>query len=334
MRVADVKPERVEWLWQNRIPLGKVTVLDGDPGLGKSTLTLDLAARASRGSAMPVESAGREPAGVVLLTGEDGIADTIRPRLEAAGADLKRIVVLTAVRDAEGRPQAPMLPNHVTALREATRRVGARLVVVDPLMAFLSGRVDSHRDQDVRGALRELAEMAESAGAAVVIVRHLNKTQGGHPIYRGGGSIGIIGAARAALLVAPNPKDESRRVLAVSKANLGPIPLSLAWRLVPVGETCAVSWEGASDCSAKDLLRRSRRTGGRPAHGKRPRGSSASCSPTARLRRRTSVARPKRWASATPPSAGPRIDSASERRRPAGSSAGIPRGTGSCPPKA
>jgi hypothetical protein len=263
--VADVKPEPVEWLWRQRVPLAKVTVLDGDPGLGKSTLTLDLAARLSSGAAMPGESEGQESAGVVLLSGEDGIADTIRPRLEAANADLGRVVVMTAARDAEGKPRLPSLPDDVPAILSAIRNVGARLLVVDPLMAFLAGRVDSHRDQDVRGALAQIAEMAADTGAAVLIVRHLNKSQGGHPIYRGGGSIGIIGAARAGLLVAPDPRDQSRRVLAVTKSNLGPIPPSLAYRLVPAGGTSAVSWEGEAECTAQDLLaaqREDRESGG------------------------------------------------------------------------
>lgn len=252
--VADVQPERVDWLWLHRIPLGKMTVLDGDPGLGKSTLTLDLAARVSRGTPMPDQAERREPAGVILLSAEDGIADTIRPRLEAAGADLTRVEVLTAVRDAEGLSRPPRVPDDVSMIREAALRSGARLIVLDPLMAFLGGKVDSHRDQDVRSALHLVAELAEETGAAVLVVRHLNKTQGGHAVYRGGGSIGIIGAARAGLIVGPDPKDETRRVLAVSKSNLGPVPPSLAYRLVPVGETSTISWEGDADCSAGEML--------------------------------------------------------------------------------
>lgn len=254
VKVSSVKAERVEWEWMHRIPRGKVTVLDGDPGLGKSTVTLDLIARRTRGMPMPEDERELPPAGAVLLTAEDGIADTIRPRLEAAGADLDRVAVLTAVRDEKGRPRPPVLPEDVEAAREAVQKMKARLLVIDPLMAFLNGRVDSHRDQDVRGALALLADLAERETLAIVIIRHLNKASGGHPIYRGGGSIGIIGAARAGLLVAPDPKDEKRRVLAVSKSNLGPIPPSLAYRLVQAGDVSKVEWLGIADCSARDIL--------------------------------------------------------------------------------
>jgi hypothetical protein len=238
----------------HRLPLGKVAVLDGDPGLGKSTVTLDLAARISRGTGLPDDDRTARPAGAVLLTAEDGIADTIRPRLEAMGADLERVAVLDAVKDAEGRPMPPSLPDDVEVVRQAIRRMGARLLVVDPLMAFLAARVDSHRDQDIRGALALLADLAEQEGVAIVIVRHLNKSGGGHPLYRGGGSIGIIGAARAGLLAAPDPDDDTRRVLAVTKSNLGPVPSSLAYRIVPAGDTSRAEWEGVVDCPAAALL--------------------------------------------------------------------------------
>jgi hypothetical protein len=254
VKVSSVKAEKVEWEWMHRLPRGKVTVMDGDPGLGKSTVTLDLIARRTRGWSMPGDERELPPTGAVILTAEDGIADTVRPRLEAAGADLDRVAVLTAVRDEKGRPRLPVIPEDVEAVREAVRKMGARLLVVDPLMAFLAGRVDSHRDQDIRGALALLSDLAEREAVAAIIIRHLNKTMGGHPIYRGGGSIGIIGAARAGLLVAPDPKDETRRVLAVSKSNLGPIPPSLAYRLVQAGDVSKVEWVGIAECTAKDLL--------------------------------------------------------------------------------
>lgn len=252
--VSSVEAELVQWEWMHRIPRAKVTVLDGDPGLGKSTLALDLAARRTRGLPMPGDERELDPAGAVFLTAEDGIADTLRPRLEAAGADLDRVAVLTAVRDEQGRPRLPVIPDDVEHVREAVRKMRARFLVIDPLMAFLNRRVDSHRDQDVRGALALLSDLAERERIAVIIIRHLNKAGGGHPMYRGGGSIGIIGAARAGLLVAPDPRDSTRRVLAVSKSNLGPIPPSLAYRLVAAGDTSRLEWEGITDWSAGDLL--------------------------------------------------------------------------------
>lgn len=251
--LSDVVPEAVRWLWAGRIPLGKLTALDGDPGLGKSTLTLDLAARVTTSGRMPDGSEGAT-GGVVLLTAEDGLADTVRPRLEAAGADLRRVVALGIV--GEGKDRRPVtLPDDLDLVRAAIARVGAVLVVVDPLMAFLSGAVDSHRDQDVRRALAQLAALAEETGAALVVVRHLNKTAAGNPLYRGGGSIGIIGAARAGLLVARDPKDEGRRVLAATKSNLAAEPRSWRWTLTAdPGGPVYVHWIEECDIRAADLV--------------------------------------------------------------------------------
>jgi len=256
IRVADVKPQRVEWFWPGRIPASKVTVLDGDPGLGKSTITLDLAARASTGSPMPDGARLPGPAGVVLLSAEDGIADTIRPRLEAAGGDCARIVVVDHVLG-DGAARPPELPVDVVLLERLVLKEGAGLLVIDPLMAYLAGDVNAHRDQDVRRALHPLKELAERTGAAVVVVRHLNKAPGGNPLYRGGGSIGIVGAARAGLVVALDPDDDARRVLAVTKSNLGPAPTSLAYRVIgdELYDTARIAWEGQSGHKADDLLR-------------------------------------------------------------------------------
>lgn len=260
--VADVESEAVRWLWPARLPLGKVVVLDGDPGLGKSTLMLDIAARVTTGSPMPDGGEGqlyRQPAGVVLLSAEDGVADTIRPRLEAAKADLARVHTFDAITEMiedEAISRPPSIPGDVRDLQGVVRATGAALVVVDPVMAFLGARLDAHKDTDVRRALHALSTMAELTGCVVVIVRHLNKAGGGHPLYRGGGSIGIIGAARAGLLVAPDPEDEGRRILAVTKSNLAPMPPALAYRLVTddVLDVARVAWEGSTAHTAADLL--------------------------------------------------------------------------------
>lgn len=253
VRLSDVRPERIDWLWPARIPIGKLTILDGDPGLGKSTLSLDLAARVSCGRPMPDEVVGRPPAGVVLLSAEDGLADTIRPRLDAAGADVSRVVALTAVY-ADGSDRLPTLPADLDRLEAAIVGHGAELVIIDVLMAYLAGEVNAHRDQDVRGALAPLAAMAEQTGAAIVVLRHLNKSTGGPAVYRGGGSIGIVGAARSALVVGRDPDDETRLVLAVTKANLAPVPPSLAYRIVDHDGAGAIAWEGASSLTAAQLL--------------------------------------------------------------------------------
>jgi hypothetical protein len=140
-------------------------------------------------------------------------------------------------------------------LEAAIGRVGAALLIVDPLMAYLDGDTNSHRDQDVRRALRPLADLAERTGVAVVVIRHLNKAPGGPAIYRGGGSIGIIGAARIALLVGQDPEDEDRRVLAPLKVNVGVKPAALAYRLeeAPNGSV-RVAWEGECSLTAAQLL--------------------------------------------------------------------------------
>ncbi len=259
--LADVPAERVAWLWPGRLPLGKLVVLDGDPSTGKSTLTLDLAARVSTGTRWPDGAPGTTPAGVLLLSAEDGLADTIVPRLAAAGADLGRVHALTEVSviDDDGVQQVPpSLPRDVPVIEKVVTEKNIKLVVVDVLMAYLAGKVDSHRDQDVRGVLHQLAAMAERTSCTVVLVRHLNKAGGGNALYRGGGSIGIVGAARAAYLVARDPEDADRRILAVTKLNLAAEPPSLAYRLVPdFALGCArVEWEdGPVEHTATTLLR-------------------------------------------------------------------------------
>jgi len=262
VRASKVMPERVRWLWSGRIPLGKLTVLDGDPGLGKSTITLDLGARITTGSPLPGSEDRFGPTNVVLLSAEDGVADTIRPRLEAAGADLERVVIVDHVTDTDGaRPVE--LPTDLDRIRELVRAERAALVVVDPLMAFLTGDVNSNRDQDVRRVMHQLKLVAEKTGAAVLVLRHLNKAVnlGGSALYRGGGSIGIIGAARSGLLVAPDPDDEGdlgRRILAVSKSNLAAKAESLAYSIVgdELYDVAKVVWGGTSNRMAEQLLGR------------------------------------------------------------------------------
>ena len=255
VNLATVQREHVEWIWPGRLARGKLHMLDGDPGLGKSTTALDLAARLSRGAAMPDGSPGMAPAGVVILAAEDGIADTVRPRLEAAGADLDRIVALTAIVDGDGE-RMPGLPLDLAAIEAGIRQVGAALVIVDPIMAYLPADVNAHRDQDVRRALAPTAALAERTHAAILAIRHLNKSGGAHAVYRGGGSIGIIGAARVGLLVARDPDDDARRIVAVTKNNLAPEPPSLAFQLVPddVIGAARVEWLGESEHGASALL--------------------------------------------------------------------------------
>jgi hypothetical protein len=252
--LGEVAPEAVTWAWPGRLPLGKLIVLEGDPGLGKSTLALDVAARVTTGAAWP-DGNGVAPRGpVVILSAEDGPADTIRPRFDAARGDVALAHVVTGVVATEGEPGAVVtLPEHVGALRAEVDRTGALLVIVDPLAAYLSGAVNAHRDHDVRRALAPLAALAHETGATVLVIRHLNKGAG-PAIYRGGGSIGISGAARAVLVVAQDPEDASRRVLAAVKSNLAPLPPSLTFALEDLGGVARVAWGAASPLTAGQLL--------------------------------------------------------------------------------
>jgi AAA domain len=260
-RLSEVKPERVAWLWQDRIPLGKLTVFDGDPEVGKSSVTLDIAARVTTGRDMPDDSPGVAGA-VVILSYEDGVADTIIPRLNAAGCDLRRVVAIERLPDEKGTIRPPMIPEDLETCEAVIKREGAVMLIVDPLMAALGGKVDAHRDQDVRRALALIADMAERTGVAVVVVRHMNKSGGGNPMYRGGGSIGIIGAARSALLFGRHPDDPERRVMARLKGNLAPGYPSLSYTMEGTEiasedgsiVTVRVVWEGETSATAADLL--------------------------------------------------------------------------------
>lgn len=255
LRMSDVAVHPVEWLWPGYLPRGKQAVLDGDPGLGKSTMTLDLAARLTTASPMPDGFRPPDPVNVVLLNAEDGVADTMRPRLEAAGADLERVVVLDGVlRD--GLAAVPSLPSDVGIVEDALQSVGAALLIVDPLMAYLHEAVNSYNDQHVRKALHPLKLLAEKHGATILLVRHLNKGTGSNAVYRGGGSIGIIGAARIGWLVARHPDDDNRRIMAITKSNLGGRPSSLAFRVATDASLgCGrIIWEGSADYTAEQLL--------------------------------------------------------------------------------
>lgn len=270
VRLSDVKPEPVAWLWPGRFALGKLTLIAGDPGLGKSFLTLNMAARVSTGAGWPdTPGVATTPGGVVLLSAEDGVADTIRPRLDAAGADVARIVALEAIRSVggNGRESARTfdLSRDLLALESAIRSVeGCRLLVIDPVTAYLGG-VDSHRNAEIRGLLAPLGAIAERHRVAVVAVTHLNKSGGGPAIYRAMGSLAFAAAARAAWAVSKDKDDPRRRLLLPIKNNIAPDTGGLAYRIEPLGvDGCpVVAWEpDPVNVSADDALAGDRDEGG------------------------------------------------------------------------
>jgi len=255
----EVQPRKIKWLWPGLIPFGAITVLAGQPGLGKSLLTVRVAADYSAGR---LDQSGD----VLMLTAEDPIAEVVVPRLAAARA--KRSAIHFGAIEADGLSVPMRFPEDIGLLGELARETGAGLVVIDPLSAHLEGRVDSWKDQSIRGALAPMAALAEEQHLAVLVVAHLNKGQGIDPLQRLGGSIGLPAAARSVLLLGRDPDDRegergNDRVLAHVKSNFGRQATSLAFQIVqtPVDPTfphmnaAEIVLAGTSTHEASDLLR-------------------------------------------------------------------------------
>jgi hypothetical protein len=249
--LSTVRSEPLQWVWPGHIPAGKLTEFIGDPGYGKTLSVIDIGARVSTGSPFPDGASGCEPADVLLASGEDDVRDTLRPRAEAASANLARIHVLTTPL---------LLPDDVVALKAEIDKHAAKLVILDPLDSFLAKGIDSNKSSDVRGALSKLKDLAAATGTAIVIVRHLNKdSKITNALYRGGGSIGYTAASRASFLVAADPSDPDARILAPVKCNLALKPKALKFRTVKYAladaiDTQKIEWLGSIDISANDLL--------------------------------------------------------------------------------
>jgi RecA-family ATPase len=261
--LSQVETQQVDWLWQRRIPLGKITILDGDPGMGKSLLAINIAACISTGQPMPDGAPGKQGK-VILIAPEDAAEDTIKPRVEAAGGDPSQVILLDSVEDLDIldtkkiniRDRPFSLARDLKILEAAIKQTKAILVVLDPLMAVLGRSIDSSRDQDIREVLTPLAHVAERTGCAILIIRHLNKGSSDNILYRGAGSIGIIAVARIGLLVAHDPDDEQKRVFATIKNNLSKIAPNLSYQIAENEHGAPyIQWLGENHHAASTLLR-------------------------------------------------------------------------------
>lgn len=250
--LADVQPVPTKWIWKDRLAQGKLNIIVGDPGLGKSTVTLDVAATVTTGRPWP-DAPGdpNEIGSVILLCAEDGLADTIRPRLDAAGADLSRVYSLNAVRRRDGFLAPFNLKTDVPRLEEAIRKLGdVKVVIIDPVAAY-TGDTDDNKNGAVRGLLAPLAELADRFGVAVILVSHMNKGDGGKSAYRVMGSLAFVAAARTVWAVHRDPTDPGRRLMLRSKNNLSPVRTGLAFRIADG----RVHWEsGVVEMEADDAL--------------------------------------------------------------------------------
>ena len=240
---STVVAKTVEWLWFPYIPYGKITVIQGDPGDGKTTLILNIAALLSKGQPMPNAETAGAVTKIIYQSAEDGAEDTIKPRLLSAGANCEQIAFIN-------EPEQGLTLND--ARLEATiRETGARVMVVDPLQGYLRGRSEMNRAAGIRPIMKRLAEIAERTGCAIVIIGHMNKSIGSKSIYRGLGSIDITASARSVLLVGRLKSNPSIRVMAQIKNSLAKEGTPIAFEL---NEDSGIRWIGEYDISVDELL--------------------------------------------------------------------------------
>ena len=215
IHMEDVVSKEVEWLWYPYIPYGKITIVEGDPGEGKTTLVLKLAAALSRGLPLPCDDDKEyEPIHIIYQTAEDGIEDTIKPRLEKAGADCSMIRVID-----ETDKELSMTDDR---LEQAIIETKARLIILDPIQAYIGATVDMHRANEIRPVLKHLGIIAEKHNCAIILIGHMNKASGSKSTYRGLGSIDIQATARSVLLVARLRDKPNIRIMAHDKSSLAP----------------------------------------------------------------------------------------------------------------
>jgi hypothetical protein len=254
--LASVQPEPIRWLWRNRISLGRITLLAGPPGQGKSFLSMDFAARVTTGTPWP-DGEPCEKGSVLVLSLEDDPADTIRPRLDAHYADTSKVFLLRGVEFTETngtRGERAITLGDVGTLELAlSQQPDCRLVIIDPVGDFLGARTDSHRDNEVRAVLSPLCELARKHNVAILIIAHWRKSRGDGADEMVIGSRGFTGIARAVWHVARDPDDRGRRLFLPGKQNLGPETSGLAFRIT--GEPPRVVWErGPVTMTADDVI--------------------------------------------------------------------------------
>ena len=243
IKMSDVQSQTVDWLWYPFIPYGKLTIIQGDPGDGKTTLVLNIAARLSKGEGLDNDMKVTEPVNIIYQTAEDGLGDTIKPRLLAAGADCSRVLVI----DDSDQP----LTMADARLEEAIVQTKAKMVVLDPIQGFLGAEVDMHRANEIRPLMKRVAVLAEKYHCAVILIGHMNKNSNGKSSYRGLGSIDFQAAARSVLIVGRVKDEPEVRVVCHTKSSLAPEGTSIAFRL---DKNNGFEWIGEYDISADELL--------------------------------------------------------------------------------
>lgn len=259
--VANVSAASLHWLWPQRFALGKVSIVAGDPGLGKSQLTAFLAAKVTTGGDWPNHEGNAPQGDVVMLSCEDDLADTIRPRLEAAGADLSRVHVISAVATGSGKRRSFSLASDVAKLEDVLRQLEgkARLVVIDPITAYMGGKIDNNGATEVRDVLNPVQDLAARYGVAIVCVSHPPKNAGlGKAVNAIIGSQAYVAATRAAWMVVRDEDNEDRRLFLQVKNNLGNakgLAFSVQVRSVPTGHAPYIMFEhGYVETSADEAL--------------------------------------------------------------------------------
>lgn len=245
INMEDVEAKEVNWLWYPYIPYGKLTIVQGDPGEGKTTFILHLAALLTKGETLPCEETkeGREPINVIYQNAEDSLEDTIKPRLLEAGADCNWVLVIDESIDCLSMTDERLV--------RAIKETGAKMVVLDPIQAYLGADVDMHRANEIRPVLKQLGNIAEEYGCAIVLIGHMNKASGSKSTYRGLGSIDFQATARSVLVVGRIKDDTTLRVIAHDKSSLAPEGTSIAFRM---DKDNGFTWEGVYDITVEELL--------------------------------------------------------------------------------